>query len=278
MKKTNNLALILCLLSALTIQAKQPKITIAILAKDKAHVLPLYLQCIENQTWPKEDTNLYIRTNNNNDNTVDVLKGWLKKVHKKYNKIFFDASDVQEQVQQFGQHEWNDKRFKVLGSIRQASIDWAFEQSSHYFVCDCDNFIVPETIDALYKTGLPIVAPLLHSSNTYSNYHAEIDDNGYYKQNEFYYPLLYRKIKGIVEVPVVHCTYFIRRHILPSVSYDDNSHRHEYVIFSDTARKKEIPQYLDTRSVYGRLTFAETHDELMNESWIGEFALPIWAS
>ena len=38
-------------------------VTIAILAKDKAHTLPLYLACIENQTWPKCNTNLYIRTN-----------------------------------------------------------------------------------------------------------------------------------------------------------------------------------------------------------------------
>ena len=41
-------------------------VTIAILAKDKAHTLPLYLQCIEQQTWPAQQTYLYIRTNNNN--------------------------------------------------------------------------------------------------------------------------------------------------------------------------------------------------------------------
>src|SRR5579872_6045160 len=52
-------------------------ITIAILAKDKAHTLPLYLDCIEAQTWPKSNTYLYIRTNNNNDNTAQVLgNGW----------------------------------------------------------------------------------------------------------------------------------------------------------------------------------------------------------
>ena len=29
-------------------------VTIAILAKDKEHTLPLYLSCIEQQTWPAE--------------------------------------------------------------------------------------------------------------------------------------------------------------------------------------------------------------------------------
>lgn len=272
MKKINCIALLLCL--ATTLFCKKPTITIAILAKDKGHALPLYLQCIENQTWPKESTNLYIRTNNNNDNTTEVLKIWLKRVYKQYNKIYFDDSDVTEQVQQFGQHEWNEQRFTVLGSIRQASIEWAYAHDSHYFVCDCDNFIVPETLEALYKLNLPIVAPLLHSKDTYSNYHADIDANGYYKRSQFYFPLLYQEIKGIVELPVVHCTYFIRKHILPSIEYLDGTTRHEYVIFSHNARKKGIPQYLDTRKVYGRLTFAETYEELLQEPWIGEFCLP----
>lgn len=249
-------------------------ITIAILAKDKAHVLPLYLACIENQTWPKEKTNLYIRTNNNNDETTNMLKRWIKKVFNNYHEVYFDDTDVSEPVQQYGQHEWNGQRFKVLGAIRQASLDWAHEHNSHYFVCDCDNFIVPETLEMLYKTNLPIVAPLLHSADTYSNYHADIDENGYYKRNDLYYPLLYRRIKGLVEVPVVHCTYFIRHGVLPNMCYNDESGRHEYVIFSDTARKKDIPQYLDTRKVYGRLTFAENYQELMNEPWINDFHIP----
>jgi len=174
-------------------------------------------------------------------------------------------------VQQYGQHEWNSQRFFVLGAIRQASVDWAFEQESHYFVCDCDNFILPQTVEKLYKTNLPIVAPLLHSSDSYSNFHADIDQNGYYKRSPYYFPLLKREIKGLVEVPVVHCTYFIRRHVLPKIAYIDTTGRHEYVIFSHFARKNSIPQYLDTRKVYGRLTFAETYESLMNEPWIGEF-------
>lgn len=263
--------LILLLLFTPALLCKKPIITIAILAKDKGHVLPIYLQCIENQTWPKEQTNLYIRTNNNNDNTIEVLKDWLKKVYKNYNKIFVDDSDVQENVQKYGQHEWNSIRFKVLGEIRQKSIEWAYQNNSHYFVCDCDNFITPETLEALYSVQLPIVAPLLHSNDTYSNYHADIDPNGYYKRSPYYFPLLHREIKGLIELPVVHCSYFIRKDILPAISYNDNSQRHEYVIFSDNARKKNIPQYLDTRTIYGRLTFAETYNELMQEPWIGEF-------
>jgi hypothetical protein len=41
------------------------------------------------------------------------------------------------------------------------------------------------------------------------------------------------------------------------LSYEDESGRHEYVIFSDVARKAAIPQYLDNRQVYGYITFSE---------------------
>src|SRR5438477_601490 len=37
-------------------------VVVAILAKDKAMYLPLYLACLESQTWPKKKTHLYIRS------------------------------------------------------------------------------------------------------------------------------------------------------------------------------------------------------------------------
>jgi hypothetical protein len=110
--------------------------------------------------------------------------------------------------------------------------------NSWYFVADCDNFICPNMIESLIKFNLPVVAPLLYSDNNYSNYHADIDDNGYYKDCNLYYQLFQREIKGLVQVPVVHCTYLIRPDILPLISYDDDSNRYEYVIFSDNLRKK----------------------------------------
>ena len=85
MKVITQLTFLLCALAFSCLhgkeieQCKKEMITIAILAKDKAHSLDLYLQCLESQTWPKDQTYLYIRTNNNNDQTGKVLK-----------KYFFD--------------------------------------------------------------------------------------------------------------------------------------------------------------------------------------------
>ena len=58
-------------------------------------------------------------------------------------------TSIDETLKQYGNHEWNYHIFKILGQIRQESIEWAREQNSHYFVVDADNFIAPFTLEYL---------------------------------------------------------------------------------------------------------------------------------
>ncbi|SPN79164.1 Glycosyltransferase family 2 [Brazilian cedratvirus IHUMI] len=251
----------------------QENITIAILAKDKAHCLDIYLRCIEKQTWPKKQTNLYIRTNNNNDDTEEVLSSWLQKHGADYNKVFFDASDVEERVQCYTPHEWNSLRFSVLGKIRQESVNWALAQDSHYFVADCDNFLLPHTLETLYSTEKSVIGPLLRGQACYANYHYNITPDGYCadtgKSN--YLEILHGSHKGIIKVPVIHCTYFIRKEYLKDVVYNDGTGRHEYVIFSANLRNKGIQQYLTNETYFGYLTFADSRTELLQDERIKDF-------
>jgi len=238
-----------------------PTVLIAILAKQKESCLPLFLACIEALDYPKDRITLYVRTNNNTDDTEGLLRRWIERVGHLYAEVEFDASDVERQVQRFGVHEWNAERFSVLGRIRQLSMQRAVDlRLDYYFVADVDNFIRPETLRELVATRLPIVSPFLRvavGSSYYSNYHAEIDVNGYFKWCDQYSWILQRHIRGLIEVPVVHCTYLVRADLIPSLTYDDGTGRYEYVIFSDSARKSGIPQYLDNRQVYGFITFQE---------------------
>jgi len=243
----------------------QEFVTVAILAKDKAHVLPLNLELIEKQTYPASQIKLYIRTNNNNDNTAQLLRQWVEKVKDRYSEIHFDASDVAEPVQEYSPHAWNALKLMVLIDLRQQSVEWAKERGTHYFVVDCDNFIAPDTLAELLATGLPVVGPLLRNgddpSSQYANYHFVTDDNGYYRHSPLYHEILNQTIKGLIQVEVIHCTYLVRREVLPVVNYNDGSGRYDYVIFSDTLRKANVPQYIDNRRVYGLLTFCDTAEE-----------------
>ena len=222
-------------------------------------MLGLYLECIERLDYPKSSIILYIRTNNNRDNTEAVLQEWVERVEPEYAAVEFDAADVEEAVEEFGVHEWNAVRFTVLGRIRNASLDAATRhRCDFYFVCDVDNFIRPGTLRSLVSLNLPIVAPFLRSiepERFYSNYHAEIDENGYYTDCDQYFWIVNRWARGIIEVPVVHCTYLVRTDIIEQLGYEDGSGRYEYVIFSSKARTAGIPQYIDNRSVYGYITF-----------------------
>lgn len=238
-----------------------PRVLLAILAKQKEKALPLYLDCLEALDYPKSSIVLYIRTNNNTDRTEHLLREWVDRVGHRYAGVEFDSSDVSEQVQRFGVHEWNATRFRVLGHIRAVSLRKTFEHDcAYYFVADLDNFLRPCTLRELVAANLPIVAPFLRHADPasyYSNYHADVDRNGYYKESAQYHWILNRWVRGLMELPVIHCTYLLRADILHRLSYQDESGRHEYVVFSESARKASIPQYFDNRQIYGYLTLEE---------------------
>lgn len=225
-----------------------------ILARDKERTLPQYLNCLLNQTYPKLNIHLYIKTNDNADTTCDILKQFIKDHGESYASVFYCDADIKHDMTRH--HEWNTDRFKILGKIRQDSIDYALNLKADYFVADCDNFIEPCTLDEMMKIRtLGIISPMLVSSTLYSNYHVKVDDHGYFAGSDNYTPIYFKELKGCIEVAVVHCTYFINHETLTHISYDDDSCKHEYVIFSKVLRDKKIPQYIDNRTYYGYLTF-----------------------
>lgn len=254
---------------------------LAILAKQKEKVLPLFLKTIEDLDYPKENIFLYVRTNNNTDKTTEILKEWLDKNHTQYKGYTFDYSNVKENVEKYKVHEWNGERFRVLGRIRQESIKKALESDcDYYFVIDVDNFIFPETLKSLIEANKPIVAPLLryalatpdfpdspednekikdHEGKYYSNFHYVVDDYGSIINEPNYYQLLYQRdgYRGLYDVDCVHCTYLINKKYLDKLTYLEESDRWEYMVFSESARKNRIDQYLDNRKIYGVLTLTE---------------------
>jgi len=236
-------------------------ILVAILAKDKAACLPYYLECLIKQTFPKNRTHLYIRTNDNTDNTEEILRDFVRL--NKYASVYFDSSDISDELKQFGNHEWNSTRFKILGKIRQDSIEYAKIRHLNYFIADLDNYIVPTTIERMFALrSLGVISPMLVTQSLYSNYHAGIDSNGYFQQCQLYNDILDKKACGLIKVPVVHCTYFISNECLDKVCYDDNSYRYEYVIFSDCLRKAGVDQYIDNTIFYGFINFCTTIEEM----------------
>ena len=145
---------------------KLPIIYFHILAKDKAKLIDYWLeQNLDKIDYPKDRIRLFFRTNNNNDDTQFLIQGWIDDQELKgveWYSIDWDFADVPEQVQNYGVHEWNPERFKVLGKLRQEGIDEAYAlDCDYYYVCDVDNFVLPHTLRTLVNYNLPVVSPML---------------------------------------------------------------------------------------------------------------------
>jgi len=257
----------------------QPNVFLALLVKQKEAVLPLFLESLNDWDYPKENIFIYIRTNNNTDNTKELLEEWIEEYGDKYKGLIYNSEDVPEKVEKYDVHFWNGERFRVLGKIRQESMNQALlTDCEYYFVVDTDNFLFPETLKELVKLDLPIVAPFLryavalgenadtpveaakregHMSKYYSNYHDKVDDFGSIIAEDIYYKILNQEVKGLIECMCVHCTYLIKREYLSELTYLEQSDRWEYMVFSNSARDKGITQYLDNRTIYGVLTLSE---------------------
>jgi len=243
---------------------KYEDLVVAIIAKDSAFCLDYYLECIYNQTYPKDKIHLYIKTNDNTDSTCTILLDFIKKHHSEYSSIYFNNKSECELLKNYENHTWNFTRFKVISRIRQDSIEYAKKLNAHYFTCDCDNFLTNVlTIESMYNNkNIGVIAPMLLKLNSvYSNYHYSTTENGYYKDHSTYYEILNNNLKGIIKVDVVHCTYFINKKFFEYINYIDSSQRHEYVIFSETLRNNNIDQYIDNTAEYGFLT----HNTLKEE-------------
>ena len=243
-------------------------VVIAILAKDKAHTLELYLSCILNLDFDKSKIRLYVRTNDNTDATEEIIAAWLSQYGSLYKSVHFDNSSVNESLKSYANHQWNAERFTVLAKIRQESVEYAKRHGCDYYVIDCDNFVVARSLKDLRAVNLPVVAPMLVTTHSaYSNFHNEVDESGYLRENNSYYEILSRRVKGLIDLPVVHCTYFIKFEALKHVNYQSECGRHEYVIFSENLRNANIGQYLDNRLVYGLIVFFE---EGMDTTFYGQ--------
>lgn len=246
-------------------------VLLAVLAKDKGHVLPTFFKCIEDQEYDKKLITIYINTNNNKDNTVAVIEDFIKRNQGKYRDIIYENHNVNNMAD-CQPHQWTTERFKILARIRNKSMRKAQEtKSDYYFVVDCDNFIVPNTLKTLIEKDKPIIAPMLRTipyQANYSNYFIAVDNEGYFTYDDFpeYLKILGREKKGTFQVPLVHCTYLINSKYIDDLSYYDESDDYEFVIFARWARNNKVDQFICNEQPFGTILYLDEGITLAEEA------------
>lgn len=248
----------------------KPSVLWVILVKNGEIVLPLYLKCLLEQTYPKDRIFLYIRTNDNNDDTENVLKRFLEVHSHAFMGVFINCESVDYNLKKFSNHEWNRTRFLIMAQLRQEAMLHALEMNLDFlFSCDVDNFLTPTTLENLVELQVPAVAPMLQmivpqdepksisENKYYSNFHDLIDEKGSYLSSNRYYQIISRAILGIFKVDLIHCTYLIRRDIFTLVNYSFFEGNWEYQNFALSLKECQIPQLIDNRFNYGFLTMSD---------------------
>lgn len=236
-----------------------PIVFVAILARNCEHVLPLYLECLSKQDYPKNNIHIYIYTNNNTDGTSSMLKKWLLIHHFEYMSFEFKDETVLALHTDYSDlHDWNANptRLKVLAQIRQHSLDRAVALGvDYYFVSDCDNFLLPHTLSSLIDRKKEFVSPMLRciGHKMYSNFVVEseniVTNLG---ESEESRRILFRKHIGLHSVYVAHCTYLLDVKTCKDLSYTNvGKAKFEFINFSNSAREHDIIQYTDNTINYG---------------------------
>lgn len=248
-------------------------VLIPILARDKGHCLPAFLKCLENFDYDKKLITLYVNTNNNRDNTKELLEDWIEKNEKKYREIIYESHEIEEFDPTIKPHQWGPKMFKILGSIRNKSMQIAIEKEvDYYFIMDCDNFLRPHTLKYLMNKDVPIIAPLLdpipNPSVPNANFYYKVNRKGYCKhcRDQIYIKL--GKKKGTFKVPLVHCTYLIKGEYLEKLGYIDNTKDYEFIIFSRIARNNGVDQYICNEMTFGTFVYPDQAKKTLKEETI----------
>jgi len=256
---------------------KLPSVFISILVRNKEHTLPYFLSLLENQSYPKSRIILYLRSDNNEDKTLEVLETWLAKIgpQHEYHDIIKDLRECENaECNLEGESSpvgWSDTRFEYIMSLKQKSLEIArFSLADFYFSVDADVFLTNErTLEELVSKDLLISAPLLNSIGLYSNFWGGMSDSFYYERTEDYRKILDFKMVGCFEVPMVHtCLLVNLKHtesdlltFLPENIPSYPGPRDDIIVFALSASLRDIPLHICNDHRYGAVMLPLEDDQ-----------------
>lgn len=254
---------------------KKPRILITILVRNKAHTLPYFLSCLEQLIYPKERIHLWIYSDNNVDNSIQILTLWLNNESRKYHgvEINFDLESSGFKDEK-GIAHWSRQRILHVINLREKALNagrniWA----DFVWMLDADVFLInPNILNELISKNETIVAPLLKSNGLYSNFWAGMTDNFYYLRTEMYKPILFRETVGCFKVPMIHSAVLIdlRKRISDNLTYDPknlnqyNGPTDDIITFAVSANKSDLPLFI-CNDIYGYIMVPLEEEETITE-------------
>ncbi|CAK1588530.1 unnamed protein product [Parnassius mnemosyne] len=192
---------------------KWPTVAISVLIRNKAHTLPYFFSSLMNLDYPKDRIYIWIYSDFNADNSVDIIEDWVEKYGPDYNAIYVTTNTTTGQLHPDEKisTNWSPQHFQHVIHLREDAIRFARRMWADFiFMIDADVFLTnPSTLKVLVNKDFTVVAPMLASDGLYSNFWCGMTDQYYYKRTEDYKPIVNREKIGCFEVPMVHTAVLI---------------------------------------------------------------------
>lgn len=234
-----------------------------LLARNKEHTLPYFLTLFERLAYPKKRMALFIRSDHNVDKTVTILEEWLLRNQHKYHScnVKIDKYLPKHYPGDVEGTEWSDDRFNNIIRMKEEALTLARHIWADYiWFLDMDVFMTRS--DILYEMvneRKAIVAPMLKSLATYSNFWGDMTEDYWYLRSEDYLPILDRKQRGCFIVPMVHSCVLVDLTRVSSdaltfvpqnvIGYDGPND--DIITFAISAKKSGINMHVCNTKIYG---------------------------
>ncbi|XP_052854466.1 glycosyltransferase 25 family member [Drosophila gunungcola] len=184
-----------------------PTVLIALLVRNKAHTLPMFLSYLDQQDYPKQRIAFWLRCDHSNDDSIDILRNWLDNSADLYQsvKYVFEPQD-RSYLNESSPYEWPASRFKHLIAMKEEAFQYGREIWADFmFFLDADVLLTSkDALKTLTRLQLPIVAPMLISESLYSNFWCGMTEDYYYRRTDEYKEIYHVKKQGSFPVPMVH--------------------------------------------------------------------------
>jgi len=254
-------------------------ILIVILARNKAHTLPYFLSQLQKLDYPKERIALWIRSDHNIDNTLEVLKTWIDSISSMYHSINYkyENSPPKNHADENGPLHWPEMRFRHMIKLKEEAMTAARKMWADYvWFVDCDVFFTNDQIlNLLIAQEKTLVAPMLESLGAYSNYWCGMKADYYYQRTEEYMPILERKKVGCFEVPMIHSCILLdlREEESLGLTFDPTKQENyngpvdDIISFAISSKLSGVRMYVSNVEPFGFIMFPQEADKQLEDDF-----------
>ncbi|XP_050301712.1 glycosyltransferase 25 family member isoform X2 [Anthonomus grandis grandis] len=259
--------------SAMNVELKKPTILVSVLVRNKGHILPYFLSNLERLDYPKDRISLWIRSDHNSDNSIEILKFWITSIKDQYHAVFTEFEEGERKYPEDGVAHWTDQRFNHLMNMRENSLNFARNiWADYYFSIDSDVILTnPNVLNYLISKNVLVAAPLLNSAGLYSNFWSGMTEDFYYKRTEAYKPILNRENVSCYSVPMVHSCVLVDLRMqdsdfltyLPSNIPNYIGPNDDIIVFALSALRRNISLHICNEDFFGYISQPlEENDDL----------------